>query len=109
MGPPPGRPGDRGPEGRPGFGQGADRRPMGPPPFAGGFGGPQRPGFGGPGRGASEIERRLNEIERKIDRILEELKSSDASQIDREEEVADTFDAPVYDELTLDEAGFESY
>lgn len=109
MGPPPGRPGDRGPEGRPGFGQGWDRRPQGPPPFAGDFRGGQRPGFGGPGRGASEIERRLNEIERKIDRILDELKSSDARHNESEEEVSETFDAPVYDELTLDDAGFDSY
>jgi hypothetical protein len=67
--------------------------------------------MGGPGqgRGASEIERRLDEIERKIDRILHELERSDVRQIDRGHEMADAADAPVYDELTLDEAGFESY
>lgn len=83
---------------------------MGPPPFRGDFRG-SRPGFVGPGqgRGASEIERRLDEIERKIDRILHELERDDVRQVDREEGITDADDAPVYDELTLDEAGFESY
>lgn len=53
----------------------------------------------------SEIERRLNAIERKIDRILEELEQDD----DDRDEAEDAEETSVYDELTLDEAGFESY
>jgi hypothetical protein len=59
------------------------------------------------------MERRLNEIERKIDRILNELERSDARDADRgdatEEGGEEEAEAPVYDDLTLDEAGFESY
>ena len=55
------------------------------------------------------MERRLNEIERKIDRILEELERSDDGDGDSEDDGEEEADTPVYDELTLDEAGFQSY
>ena len=55
------------------------------------------------------MERRLKEIERKIDRILDELKRDDDRDRDRGDGGEEATDAPVYGELTLDEAGFESY
>ena len=48
-------------------------------------------------------------IERKIDRILKELERSEVGQQASGEGRDEVADAPVYDDLTLDEAGFESY
>lgn len=58
------------------------------------------------------MERRLNELERKIDRILNELERGDAGEADGGEDGEDggeeEAEAPVYDDLTLDEAGFKA-